>query len=247
MEHHQNLSFQGFQVWWRGIPTLPRLRRDGAATRHRSPLIGVYGYWHSAGFAPAFPSDRLVGGPAPRPTRSTKPINERHSTIVSIRKRRQRRRRSAASTGSAILVSIDEAAKEGAHGRFFSAGIRSGASGSARQSCNVWPSGKTYRCTKISPLRGVRATGEPRARCRSRPHSLPPRRVQGWKLVHVFRIRRSRRTASDAGGRRRLVRRRRPRQHGGVPWDGRLAGDADGAGKPTAPPPNFDWDAELGA
>ena len=30
-------------------------------------------------------------------------------------------------------------------------------------------------------------------------------------------------------------------------WDGRLAGDADGAGKPTAPPPNFDWDAELGA
>ncbi len=35
-----------------------------------SPLIGVYGYWHSAGFSPAFPSGSLVGRPAPRPARS---------------------------------------------------------------------------------------------------------------------------------------------------------------------------------
>lgn len=36
---------------------------------HRG-LIGVYGYWYSAGFSPAFPSGSLVGGPAPRPARS---------------------------------------------------------------------------------------------------------------------------------------------------------------------------------
>ncbi len=52
----------------------PRRGRPRAACLRRFPLIGVYGYWYSAGFSPAFPqahSPRCT--PAPRPAQPFMP------------------------------------------------------------------------------------------------------------------------------------------------------------------------------